>query len=235
MNFYPVANITELGQSERSSQEDIIDLVSSEEDDESNERQFQLRQEILNFGTECLTTPKESYAIRQVLDRITNITKKLFRNSQTHLFGSQASGLAAPSSDLDVVVLDDGPQIFAPLETFTNEERSEVIEKLKRLDCGLELYTIGKGKIIPARIPILRIRIQISIEFCFKVDVSFGVRNAIHAVELIQNHLFANPVIQPLFLIVKTLLKAEKLNEVYSGGISSFVLFNLVRLDLIRL
>eukprot|EP00210_Caulerpa_lentillifera_P000155 g150.t1 len=229
MDFYPVARTSNDPVLDVSQDEDIINLVSSDDDSGlSNKRYSQLRQEILNFAIDRLTTPKKSYAIDQVIKRINTVSKELFQNSQVQLFGSQATGLASPSSDLDVVILDNGPGILAPKESFTNQERNEIIVKLKQLDTALQKYTIQKGKLIPAKIPILRIQIQISRAFCFNVDVSFGLKNAALAVELIQKQLFANPVIQPLFLIVKTLLKKHRLNEVYSGGVSSFVIFNLV-------
>lgn len=64
----------------------------------------------------------------------------------------------------------------------------------------------------------------------FKADISMGVKNAADAVGLICRHVSQTPMVRPLVLVLKALLQKAKLNEVYTGGISSYVLFNLVRM-----
>lgn len=62
----------------------------------------------------------------------------------------------------------------------------------------------------------------------FKTDISIGVKNAADAVGLICQYVSRTPIVRPLVLVLKALLKEKNLNEVYTGGISSYVLFNLV-------
>jgi len=47
----------------------------------------------------------ERQAVSEALSAVTRITKVLWRESHTVLFGSQATNLALPGSDLDIVVL----------------------------------------------------------------------------------------------------------------------------------
>ena len=48
---------------------------------------------------------EEQQAVREALDSVTNIAKIIWPESHTVLFGSQATNLALPGSDLDIVVL----------------------------------------------------------------------------------------------------------------------------------
>ena len=47
----------------------------------------------------------EQQAVRDALDNVIRITKIVWPESRTVLFGSQATNLALPGSDLDIVVL----------------------------------------------------------------------------------------------------------------------------------
>lgn len=80
---------------------------------------------------------------------------------------------------------------------------------------------------VEARIPIMKATLH-SRNIQFKTDISMGVRNAADAVGLICHHVSQTPIVRPLVLVLKALLKETNLNEVYTGGISSYVLFNLV-------
>ena len=46
-------------------------------------------------------------------------TQAIWPDSSVHLFGSQASGLALPSSDLDVVILGVGPDMPSASQGFS--------------------------------------------------------------------------------------------------------------------
>lgn len=84
---------------------------------------------------------------------------------------------------------------------------------------------------VEARVPIMKATLR-SKGLDFKADISMGVKNAADAIGLICQHVSQTPMVRPLVLVLKALLRNAKLNEVYTGGISSYVLFNLVRLPL---
>jgi DNA polymerase sigma len=61
-----------------------------------------------------------------------------------------------------------------------------------------------------------------------RVDVTFNVSSSIRATHFIAAELAACPAIQPLFLLLKRWLQAKGLNDLYSGGVSSYYLALLV-------
>lgn len=157
--------------------------------------------------------------------------RKMFpTTTSVQLYGSRATGLALPCSDLDIVILGVEPQIFAPAQQFTVKERNRVSQKLEHLQKNLERnmhLDVGKCKVVPARVPVMRATLK-SKGMELNTDISMGVKNAAAAVELICHHVSNNPAIRPLVLVLKAVLKKTGLNEVFTGGISSYVLFNLV-------
>ncbi|GMH38318.1 hypothetical protein BSKO_06202 [Bryopsis sp. KO-2023] len=190
-----------------------------------------LHDEIQHFSRGCLPTAQEAAAMDSLLRDLDRRIRRMFpQATDVLLYGSQATGVALPCSDLDIVILGVGTQIFAPAEQFTVKDKKRVIQKLQHLQDNLERndhLEVGKCQVVSARVPVMKATLK-SKGLEFKTDISMGVRNAAAAVGLICQHVSRNPAIRPLVLVLKAILKQAGLNEVFTGGISSYVLFNLV-------
>jgi hypothetical protein len=60
------------------------------------------------------------------------------------------------------------------------------------------------------------------------VDLSLGVENGAAAVSFMTRQVQALPPLRPLVLVIKAMLKEAGLNEVFTGGLSSYSLVNMV-------
>ena len=59
-------------------------------------------------------------------------------------------------------------------------------------------------------------------------DISLGVANGAAAVGLVRRAVQAVPPLRPLCLAVKSLLRERSMNEVFTGGLSSYAVVNMV-------
>ncbi|CAD7704632.1 unnamed protein product, partial [Ostreobium quekettii] len=192
-----------------------------------------LHEEIVAFAQQCFPSREELQLMQlmeQGLGQVEQATLEVFPNSKTILFGSQASSLSLPGSDMDVVILGAGRDICAPAESFTTVEKNAVVQKLGMLLENLKRRGLvaGRGRVLAsAKVPIVKVLMRLGSK-ALSVDISMGVKNGAAAVELIQSYVMGMPTVRPLVVVLKAILKERNLNEVYSGGISSYVLFNMV-------
>ena len=89
----------------------------------------------------------------------------------------------------------------------------------------LEDQKVDFLKIIEAKVPIIRATFK---NTKINVDISANRKNGYAAKKVIKRILNCYPYIRPLLYILKYFLKQRKLNETFTGGISSFLLFNLL-------
>ena len=60
------------------------------------------------------------------------------------------------------------------------------------------------------------------------IDISFFRKNGVNAVKTIEKVIDTFPEIRPLTLVIKYTLRQRQLNELYKGGVSSFIIFSLI-------
>jgi non-canonical poly(A) RNA polymerase PAPD5/7 len=133
----------------------------------------------------------------------------VFCVAQVRVFGSFATGLYLPSSDVDVVVLNSGCQ--------ARHDRLKALAKaLTRSGLAKNIQVIAN-----ARVPIIKfVETRSNIPF----DISFDVANGPEAADFIKAAMEALPPLRPLCLVLKIFLQQRELNEVYQGGIGSYAL-----------
>lgn len=71
------------------------------------------------------------------------------------------------------------------------------------------------------KVPIVKLTDKMS---DVKVDISFNMRNGVKSAELIKDFKQRFPVLSKLVLVLKQFLLQRDLNEVFTGGISSYSL-----------
>ena len=167
-----------------------------------------LHQEIEQFYAHMIPTPLEHTARLEVISKIETLVLKLFPHASVEVYGSFRTALYLPTSDIDMVVI--GQWENLPLRMIEHELIMNLIAEphaIKVLD--------------KATVPIIKLT---DTKTQIKVDISFNMRSGIQTAELIREYKRQYPVLSKLVLVLKQFLLQHDLNEVFTGGISSYSL-----------
>ncbi|KAI7799276.1 terminal nucleotidyltransferase 4A [Triplophysa rosa] len=171
-----------------------------------------LHEEIMDFYNFMSPRPEEATMRQEVVDRIESIIKELWPSADVQIFGSFSTGLYLPTSDIDLVVF--GKWEKPPLQQ---------LEQALRKHSVAEPYSI---KVLDkATVPIIKLTDQ---ETEVKVDISFNVETGIKAASFIKEYVKKYTVLPYLIFVLKQFLLQRDLNEVFTGGISSYSLILMV-------
>ena len=170
-----------------------------------------LHQEILDFVRYVTPTDAERGVRAALLERLQGVTARVFPKAETQVFGSYATDLYLPTSDIDVCVMGSGESQRDALRRLGSALRQHGFERVQCID--------------NAKVPIVKC---VDSNSGISVDVSFDVSNGPENVALIQDYLRRYPALRPLVLVLKCFLLQRKLNEVFSGGIGSYCLILVV-------
>ncbi|CDW89037.1 poly rna polymerase [Stylonychia lemnae] len=174
--------------------------------------QIFLHNEMLDFMRYFERTDQDHELRRKVVGKISNIIKECYPESQVMIFGSCATGLDLPNSDVDMLV-------------YYPDQREQTM--INRLSGALMKQKICKSlePIKHAKVPIIKLQEK---ETLCNVDISFNRTNGVYCVKLVKNLMLKYPELKPLMIVIKAFLKCRNLNETYSGGVSSFLLTMMV-------
>lgn len=167
-----------------------------------------LHEEIVDFFNFMSPRPEEEAMRRDVVNRIECVIKDLWPTARVEIFGSFSTGLYLPTSDIDLVVF--GKWDHPPLQQLEQALRKHNVAgpyPIKVLD--------------KATVPIIKLTDH---QTEVKVDISFNVETAVKAAQLIKSYLKKYTVLPPLIFVLKQFLLQRDLNEVFTGGISSYSL-----------
>lgn len=167
-----------------------------------------LHNEIIDF-VKFVSSSEEDIQIRkQVVKRVRQVIKEAYPDAQVLVFGSCATGLNLPNSDIDLLVyqpeIKEGTMINRLTSALIKSGLCKHIEPLKH-----------------AKVPIIKLQDKQS---NINVDISFNRTNGVYCVKLMKILLKKYPELRPLLIVLKTFLKSRQLNESYHGGVSSFLL-----------
>ncbi|XP_023133349.2 terminal nucleotidyltransferase 4A-like [Amphiprion ocellaris] len=167
-----------------------------------------LHEEIVDFFSFMSPRPEEEAMRRDVVNRIESVIKDLWPTARVEIFGSFSTGLYLPTSDIDLVVF--GKWDHPPLQ--------ELEQALKKQNIAgpCPIKVLDK-----ATVPIIKLTDH---ETQVKVDISFNVETAVKAAQFIKSYLKKYTVLPPLIFVLKQFLLQRDLNEVFTGGISSYSL-----------
>lgn len=167
-----------------------------------------LHEEIVDFYHFMSPRPEEEAMRRNVVNRIEAVIKNLWPTTKVEIFGSFSTGLYLPTSDIDLVVFGKWEQ--PPLQQLDQALRQNNVAEpfsIKLLD--------------KATVPIIKLTDR---ETDVKVDISFNVETGVKAARFIKDHLKKYSVLRYLIFVLKQFLLQRDLNEVFTGGISSYSL-----------
>ncbi|XVF04204.1 hypothetical protein REPUB_Repub05bG0062200 [Reevesia pubescens] len=169
--------------------------------------------EIVDFCDFLSPTPEEQAARDAAVGSVFDVIKYIWPACRPEVFGSFRTGLYLPTSDIDVVILGSG--IKNPQTGLHALSRA-----LSQRGIAKRMQVIAK-----ARVPIVKfVEKKSGVAF----DISFDVDNGPKAAEFIKEAVLKWPQLRPLCLILKVFLQQRDLNEVYSGGISSYALLAML-------
>nr|XP_021558192.1 non-canonical poly(A) RNA polymerase PAPD7 isoform X2 [Neomonachus schauinslandi] len=152
--------------------------------------------------------PEEAAMRREVVKRIETVVKDLWPAADVQIFGSFSTGLYLPTSDIDLVVF--GKWERPPLQLLEQALRKHNVAE----PCSIKVLD-------KATVPIIKLTDQ---ETEVKVDISFNMETGVRAAELIKNYMKKYSLLPYLILVLKQFLLQRDLNEVFTGGISSYSL-----------
>jgi non-canonical poly(A) RNA polymerase PAPD5/7 len=152
----------------------------------------------------------------EVIKKIRFIVEKVHSIEGIEIFGSFKTNLDLPWSDIDFVAFSNmfnGSDCLDELHNhlFDEKQNSDWITKIEYISS--------------ASVPIIKLETAISTHH-IKVDITFGdeTHKGSQTVSLIKRYLSLYPILGPITMIIKQLLKSTHLNDPYSGGISSYAI-----------
>ena len=128
------------------------------------------------------------------------------------MFGSFASGLFVPSSDIDMVLFNSGS---SPVDAL-----NELARALRRTALYRDIVVISK-----ARIPIIKFSDAATM---LMLNVAVDVRDGIASSAFVKQLCAQHPCIKPIVIVLKTFLKTRDLHDTYHGGVGSYLLTLMV-------
>ncbi|KAK2489122.1 hypothetical protein MC885_013386 [Smutsia gigantea] len=167
-----------------------------------------LHEEIIDFYNFMSPCPEEAAMRREVVKRIETVVKDLWPAADVQIFGSFSTGLYLPTSDIDLVVF--GKWERPPLQLLEQALRKHNVAE----PCSIKVLD-------KATVPIIKLTDQ---ETEVKVDISFNMETGVRAAEFIKNYMKKYSLLPYLILVLKQFLLQRDLNEVFTGGISSYSL-----------
>lgn len=212
-----------------------------------------LHNEIVSFVHLMEPLPSEMEQRDQLVERIRQTVAVHFgQDAEVQVFGSQATGLFLPTSDIDLVVItnkeneDDDDGAGQSKETSKNNAKTKTATGQKKTEDngGEEEYDFASQK-SPLHRFADAVRLDFKDELSYlevvektriplvklthaptriSVDVSFNQPTGPPAAQLMRRYLEALPPLRPLTFVLKYFLAARELNEPYSGGVGSYML-----------
>ena len=173
-----------------------------------------LHSEIIDYAHKVQPQGVELSLREKTIQLFTDIIYMEFPQWTVYIFGSYAQGTQTIYSDLDFVVFKSKEETISDFDML-QQIRSQLWKK----------HFACRMRIIPAKVPIIKVMCQ---RTGINMDISVNRNNGCEAAMIINNRLKEIPMLHPIILLLKMLLRKNNLNEPHTGGMSSFLLFSLV-------
>ncbi|WPK24440.1 hypothetical protein PUMCH_001714 [Australozyma saopauloensis] len=164
--------------------------------------------EIKDFVNYISPSKEEITTRNDIINNLKANISHFWPSTQAHVFGSSATDLYLPGSDIDMVVIS---------TTGDYEERS----RLYQLSSYLRKNGLAKNLqvIANAKVPIIKF---VDPTHNVHVDISFERSNGLDAARRIRKWLSLTPGLRELVLIIKQFLRSRWLNDVHVGGLGGY-------------
>lgn len=167
-----------------------------------------LTKEMKDFVNFISPSTAEITARNNVVDQLKREITRFWPGTELHVFGSCATDLYLPGSDIDMVVIS---------QTGDYENR----QRLYQLSSFLRTKKLAKNieVIAHAKVPIIKF---VDPKTNIHIDISFERINGIVAAKRIRKWLATTPGLRELVLIIKQFLRSRRLNNVHVGGLGGY-------------
>lgn len=174
---------------------------------------MRLHNEIIEFY-EYIKPSQEKHKIRtDVYKQIKALMEEEIPGSTLLAFGSFCTRLYLPNSDVDLVLVHDQFD-----KTKLISKAKNVLKKHSELFENLEV-------LLNAKVPIIKFtHASSNVDF----DITFNELSGVQNAEEVKKALEIHPEIKYLLMIMKLFLRQRKMNNTFTGGIGSFLLFCVV-------
>lgn len=174
---------------------------------------LRLHNEIGEFCRFLEPSEAERSSRQAAMDRVSRVVTAIFPSATVQVFGSFATGLFLPTSDMDLVI--------------TGSLCTDIVQGLKALAQALTRKEMVNNVqvVAKAKVPIIKF---VEVESGISFDISFDIANGPVAAEYVRELMTKLPPMRPLLFIVKIFLQQRDMNEVYTGGIGSYALLVMV-------
>ena len=162
------------------------------------------------------------------VDAVRQCILSIWPNSRCEVFGSFATGLYLPTSDVDLVIFDSG--VLTTSQQYgggggggghgIQSALRALATKLARQSLATDLQVISKAKV-----PIIKFK---TVTSGVNFDVSFDQASGPQAAGYVKTLVRTLPQMRPLLLVLKVFLQQRDCNEVYTGGIGSYGLLTMI-------
>ncbi|KAF8079259.1 hypothetical protein FPV67DRAFT_1468118 [Lyophyllum atratum] len=170
-----------------------------------------LHYEILAYLNYMEQTPREKKAREAVMAGIRRMVHGRFRNAEVNVFGSSATGLTLPTSDIDVAI--------------TIPHIQDVKQALFQLSAKLKNSGLMSNAFVNhrAHVPIINLTTR---EEYGSISVDIGINNSLgtEGIEVMKGYLSRMPALRPLVLLMKGFLRQRKMNDASKAGLGSYAL-----------
>lgn len=168
-----------------------------------------LTKEMKDFVNYISPSKQEIETRNNVVIQLRRQITKFWPGTEVQVFGSYATDLYLPGSDIDMVIISQEGDL---------EQRS----RLYQLSSFLRTKKLAKNieVIAKAKVPIIKFVDPLS---NIHIDVSFERTNGVIAAKRIRKWLTTTPGLRELVLIVKQFLRSRRLNNVHVGGLGGYL------------
>ncbi|CAH1412155.1 unnamed protein product [Lactuca virosa] len=192
-------------------------------------------------GVNLTRKPYINWAVK----RVTRSLQVLWPRSRTNIFGSNATGLSLPTSDVDLVVCLPPVRNLEPIKEAgilegRNGIKETCLQHAARYLANQEWVKNDSLKIVEnTAIPIIMLVVQVPFDDSIpeltgmeliRIDISFKApsHTGLQTTELVKELTEQFPAATPLALVLKQFLADRSLDQSYSGGLSSYCLILLI-------
>ncbi|KAE9985468.1 hypothetical protein EG328_007460 [Venturia inaequalis] len=180
--------------------------------------------EIWNFSEYIRPTPAEQATFKAVTEDVQKCAKEYCPDYETEAYGSQSSGLALSTSDIDIRLYDKEHKFSR--EAPRAKSRNEIFAHIKRLEHQFRFQNSDyiMVRIRQARYPLLSMlhkKTGLDIQIVASNDTSYSNN-------LIQQYLVDYPYLYANYALIRSLFEIRGLTDVYRGGLGSYSLIMMI-------
>ena len=186
---------------------------------------LKLHYEIFEFYEYMKLTPHETQLREDTISFLEKTITSSFPSFTLSKYGSFLTDLSLPDSDIDIVIIPPSSQIPT-----TPESADKLLQKITTLLLSTNQFTYIE--IIKARVPIIKATFKPT---NINIDISLYKQGFEQQKQILIEILNEYPHMRQLIYILKYFIRQKKLNDLHSGGISSYILFHMVYFYLLNI